>query len=167
MDDRRPDVRDAERDLDTLRDLLAASPTTQDALLPLLHQVQRQCGHVSKVAVRLIASAFNLSRAEVHGVVTFYHDFHEEPTAETVVQLCMAEACQAVGCRALAEHVRTSLGIGFHERTADGRLQLEPAYCFGNCAAGPAVRVGDRIHGRVTPARFDAVVGALGEVAIP
>jgi formate dehydrogenase subunit gamma len=162
MDDRRSPARDAERDLVTVRELLATSPISQDALLPLLHEVQRRCGHVSRDAVRLIAASFNVSRAEVHGVVTFYHDFHEEPVADTVLQLCMAEACQAVGCRELARHLHENRGIGFHDRTDDGRLQLEPAYCFGNCAAGPAVRLGDRIHGRVTPARLDALLEALG-----
>jgi formate dehydrogenase subunit gamma len=161
MDDRRSSVRDAERDEATLRAMLAASSTAQSALLPLLHQVQQEFGHISRDAIPLIASAFNLSRAEVHGVVTFYHDFHEEPTAATVVQLCMAEACQSVGCRKLAEHAQQRLGIGWHGRTDDGRLQLEPAYCFGNCAAGPAMRIGDRIHGRVTTERFDAVLDAL------
>lgn len=163
MDDRRGTARDAARDLEFIRDLLAASPATQDALLPLLHQVQRRLGHVSDDAIRLIAAALNLSRAEVQGVVSFYHDFHQLPTARHVVQLCMAEACQAVGCRELATHAKGTLGVEFHGATADGRVQLEPAYCFGNCAAGPAIRVDDRVHGRVSTERFDALVAALGD----
>lgn len=163
MDDRRGTARDAARDLDFVRELLAASPATQDALLPLLHQVQRRLGHVPDDAIRLIAGALNLSRADVQGVVSFYHDFHQHPTAEHVVQLCMAEACQSVGCRELAAHAKGRLGVEFHEATADGRVQLEPAYCFGNCAAGPTIRVGDRVHGRVDLERFDALMAALDD----
>jgi formate dehydrogenase subunit gamma len=163
MDDRRGTARDAARDLDFLCELLAASPATQDALLPLLHQVQRRLGHVPDDAIRALASGLNLSRAEVQGVVSFYHDFHQHPTADHVVQLCMAEACQAVGCRELAAHAKERLGVEFHAATADGRVQLEPAYCFGNCAAGPTIRVGDRVHGRVSTERFDAIMVSLGE----
>lgn len=163
MDDRRGTVRDAARDLDLVRDLLAASPATQDALLPLLHQVQRRLGHVPDGAIRLIASALNLSRAEVQGVVSFYHDFHQHPTAEHVVQVCMAEACQSVGCRELATHAKETLGVDFHAATSDGRVQLEPAYCFGNCAAGPTIRVNDRVHGRMSVERFDAIMASLGD----
>jgi formate dehydrogenase subunit gamma len=165
MDDRRRTARDAARDLDIVRDLVAASPATQDALLPLLHQVQRRLGFVPDDAIRLIASALNLSRAEVQGVVSFYHDFHQHPTADHVVQLCMAEACQAVGCRELAAHAKDALGVDFHAATADGRVQLEPAYCFGNCAAGPAIRVDDRVYGRVSAERFDALITALEDGA--
>jgi len=163
MDDRRGTARDAARDLDFLRELLAATPATPDALLPLLHQVQRRLGHVPDDAIRVLASGLNLSRAEVQGVVSFYHDFHQHPTADHVVQLCMAEACQAVGCRELAAHAKERLGVEFHAATADGRVQLEPAYCFGNCAAGPTIRVGDRVHGRVSTERFDALMASLGE----
>jgi formate dehydrogenase subunit gamma len=162
MDDRRGTARDAARDLDFLRELLAATPATPDALLPLLHQVQRRLGHVPDDAIRVLASGLNLSRAEVQGVVSFYHDFHQHPTADHVVQLCMAEACQAVGCRELAAHAKERLGVEFHAATADGRVQLEPAYCFGNCAAGPTIRVGDRVHGRVSTERFDALMVSLG-----
>ena len=153
--------RDTEQELDTVRNLLAQVSPEPDALLPLLQDVQARLGYIPKAAIRLIAQALNLSRAEVHGVVTFYHDFHEEPTAEHIVQLCMAEACQSVGCRSLAAHVHRTLGVGFHEPTADGRIQVDSAYCFGNCAAGPAVRVGDRIYGRVTPGSFDALMAPL------
>lgn len=153
--------RAAQQDLDTVRNLLAELAPEPDALLPLLREVQSRLGYIPKDAIRLIAQALNISRAEVHGVVTFYHDFREEPTARHVVQLCMAEACQAVGCRSLAAHAQDRLGIGLSEATADGRIQVEPAYCFGNCAAGPTIRIGDRVHGRVTPDRLDALLDAL------
>lgn len=148
-------------DLDIVRDLLATTPSGPAALLPLLREVQGQLGHIPKEAIRLIAHVLNISRAEVQGVVSFYHDFRETPTAAHVVQLCMAEACQAVGCRELARHAKAQIGVEFHEATADGRLQVEPAYCFGNCAAGPTIRVDDRVHGRVTAELFDALMAPL------
>jgi formate dehydrogenase subunit gamma len=159
MDDRNGTPQLSPGDLDIVRDLLSQAPaTTPDALLPLLHQVQARLGHVPPEAVRLLADALNLSRAEVHGVASFYHDFHLAPTADHVVQLCMAEACQSVGCRELAAHAQTTLGVDFDEATPDGRVQLKRVYCLGNCAAGPTVRVGDRVHGRVTTARLDALL---------
>lgn len=144
-----------------LDELIADLPPDAEQLLPFLHRVQARLGHVPAAAVRYAAHAFNLSRAEVHGVVTFYGDFREAPVGDTVIQLCLAEACQAVGCRSLAEHARRRLGVGLGESTADGRVHLEAVYCLGNCALGPSVRVGDEIHGRMTPARFDDVVAAL------
>lgn len=153
--------RDTDNDLETVRNLVAQVSAEPDALLPLLQDVQARLGHVPKAAIPLIAKALNLSRAEVHGVVTFYHDFHEEPTAEHVVQFCMAEACQAVGCRSLAAHAQETLGVGFHHATPDGRIQVESAYCFGNCAAGPTVRIGDRVYGRMTNESFDALMVPL------
>lgn len=139
----------------------AGSLPPQDALLPVLHAVQAQVGHISKDSIRQIADAFNLSRAEVQGVVSFYHDFRDAPTATHVVQLCMAEACQAVGCRELASHAHAKLGIGFGEATSDGAVEIQQSYCFGNCATGPTIRVDDRIHGRVSPERFDALMAPL------
>jgi NADH:ubiquinone oxidoreductase subunit E len=144
-----------------LQTLLADSPTTADHLLPALQRVQQHFGFVSPEAIRSVASAFNLSRAEVYGVVSFYHDLRESPVGEHVVQLCMAEACQAVGCRSLARHAEARLGVPLGSSTADGRIHLEAAYCFGNCALGPTVRIGDRVHGAVTAARFDALIAAL------
>lgn len=153
--------RDHDGELTIVRNLVADLSPEQDALLPLLHQVQSRLGYIPKDAIRLIAQALNLTRAEVHGVVTFYHDFHEEPTAEHVIQLCMAEACQSVGCRDLARHAADRLGVGMNEATADGVIQVESVYCFGNCAAGPTIRIDGRVHGRVTPDRFDALVAPL------
>lgn len=159
MDDRNGTPQLSPEDLDGVRDLLAQAPAgTPDALIPLLHAVQHRLGHIPPDAIRLLADALNLSRAEVHGVATFYHDFHLSPTPEHVVQLCMAEACQSVGCRELAAHAQATLGVGFDEPTPDGRVQLKRVYCLGNCAAGPSVRVGDRVHGRVTAGRLDALL---------
>lgn len=152
----------SEGELDLVRDLLVQDPApTADALIPLLQAVQHRLGHVPAEAMRLLAEALNISRAEVYGVASFYHDFHLTAPGKHVVQLCMAEACQAVGCRGLASHAHARLGVDFDEATPDGRVQLKRAYCFGNCAAGPTIRIGDQVHGRVTPERFDALMGAL------
>ena len=142
-------------------ELIAESLVGPEHLLPLLQQVQSRVGWVPPSAIRDIAHAFNLSRAEVHGVVTFYHDLRDAPVGTHVVQLCMAEACQAVGCRALAVHAQQSLRVEMGQSTADGRVHLEAAYCFGNCALGPSLRIGDRVYGGVSVDRFDELVAGL------
>lgn len=131
---------------------------TPGALLPILHAVQDTLGYVPKDAVPLIAFELNLSRAEVHGVVTFYHYFRQEQPGRQVVHLCRAEACQSVGAVALEAHAKRSLGIGFHETTQDGAITLEPVYCLGNCALGPSLMIDDKLQGRVTPQRFDQLM---------
>lgn len=145
-------------ELAVLDELFADLPPDAEQLLPFLHRVQARLGHVSPAAIRYAAHAFNLSRADVFGVVTFYGDFRAAPVGDTVIQLCMAEACQAVGCRTLADHAQQHLGVSLGESTADRRFHLEAVYCLGNCALGPAVRVGNAVHGRVTHARFDELV---------
>ncbi len=141
------------------------------ALLPIFHAVQEAVGFVPKDAVPLIAQELNLSIAEVHGVLSFYHYFRKEPGGRHVVHLCRAEACQAVGAAGLESHAKRSLGIDFHGTTADGAITLEPVYCLGNCALGPSMMIDDRLQGRVSPARFDELMsqtrsqmrGAAGE----
>jgi formate dehydrogenase subunit gamma len=128
-------------------------------LLPLMHAVQAEYGHVPREAIPLIAEGMGLSRAEVHGFIGFYHDFRCEPRGETTIQLCRAEACQAMGARTLEAHAKSTLGIGYGETTEDGRFTLEPVYCLGNCACSPSIRIGDDVHARVTPERFDKLVG--------
>ncbi|MBP9200321.1 MAG: formate dehydrogenase subunit gamma [Gemmatimonadales bacterium] len=131
------------------------------ALLPILHEIQHHLGYVPPESVPVIADALNLSRAEVHGVVTFYHDFRDHPAGRHVIKVCLAESCQAVGCEHLAAHARQRLGIELHGTTADGAVTLEPVYCLGNCALSPALLVDGEVVGRVTPARFDAIVAGL------
>lgn len=128
----------------------------EGALLPILHAIQAEYGYVPSDSVALIAERLNLSRAEVHGVLSYYHHFRKEPAGKVVVQLCRAEACQAVGADALAEHAKTALGCDFHETTIDGSVTLEPVYCLGQCACGPSMMVGERVVARVTPEKFDA-----------
>ncbi|MFN9423601.1 NAD(P)H-dependent oxidoreductase subunit E [Gemmatimonas sp.] len=152
-----PPMPDAD-ELACLDELIADLSPQADHLLPFLHRVQERLGHVSPAAMRFAAHAFNLSRADVYGVVTFYGDFRETPVGDTVVQLCMAEACQAVGARALAAHAEQRLGVPLGSSTADGTHHLEAVYCLGNCALGPSMRVKDAVHGRVTPGRFDTLL---------
>lgn len=131
------------------------------ALMPILHAVQDALGYVPKDAVPLIAERLNLSRAEVHGTLSFYHGFRKEKPGRHVVQVCRAEACQAVGATSLERHAKQSLGVDWHGTTRDGAVTLEPVYCLGNCALGPSVMVGASLCGRVTADRFDQLVADL------
>ena len=135
------------------------------ALLPVLHGVQDALGYVPDDAVPLIAYELNLSRAEVHGVITFYHYFRTHAPGRHIVRICRAEACQALGARALEAHAKKTLDIDFHGTTQDGAITLEAVYCLGNCGCGPSVLVDpDELHARVTPESFDALVGELRKV---
>ncbi|MBW8788446.1 formate dehydrogenase subunit gamma [Rhizobium leguminosarum] len=118
-------------------------------LLPILHEVQQEFGYVPQEAMPVIAEELNLSRAEVHGVVTFYHDYRDHPAGRHVLKLCRAEACQSMGGDALAERVKTLLGIDFHQTTLDGAVTLEPVYCLGLCACGPSAMLDGEVYGRV------------------
>lgn len=129
-------------------------------LLPILHAVQAALGHVPQAALPLIADALNLSRAEVHGVVSFYHDFRAEPAGRHVLKICRAEACQAMGGEAVAAATLARLGISWHGTTADGAVTVEPVYCLGLCACGPAAMLDDRPLGRVDADRLLVEVGA-------
>jgi formate dehydrogenase subunit gamma len=146
------------RQLAVVRQALDAHAGRLGALLPILHAIQAELRFVPAAAVPLVAERLNLSRAEVHGVISFYHDFRARAPAGRVIKLCRAEACQAVGAVALEAHVRRVLAIGEDGSSADGHYTLEPAYCLGNCACGPSLLVEDELHARVTPQRFDALV---------
>ena len=141
-----------------VREVAARHVARPGGLLPALHAVQDELGYVPPEAVPILAEVFNLSRAEVHGVVSFYHLFRTTPPGRKTLYLCRAEACQAMGARALEEHARERLGIGFHETTANRRFSLEPIYCLGNCACSPAVMIDDFVYGRVTPERLDTLL---------
>ena len=130
------------------------------ALLPILHGVQGALGYVPEGAVALIAQRLNLSVAEVHGVVSFYHYFRTRPVGRHVLHLCRAEACQAQGAVALEAHVKRRLGVEFHATSADGAVSLEPVYCLGNCALGPSLMLDEQLHGRVSAERFDELLAA-------
>jgi formate dehydrogenase subunit gamma len=127
-------------------------------LIPILHAVQEKVGFIPKDAVPLIARELNLSIAEVHGVVTFYHYFRQQPGGRHIVHLCRAEACQAVGAAAVEAHAKRSLGVDFHGTTRDGAITLEPVYCLGNCSLGPSIMIDHELHGRVSAQRFDELM---------
>ena len=130
------------------------------ALLEILHDLQEEAGCVPRAAIADIAQALNLSRADVLGVVTFYHDFREAPAGRVTVRVCRAEACQAVGALALIERICARRGVTLGETAIDGSVTIEPVYCLGNCALGPAVLVDGALHGRLDAARLDALIDA-------
>ena len=128
------------------------------ALLPILHGIQEELGYVPEDAVPVIANELNLTRAEVHGVVTFYHDFRSHPAGRHIVRVCQAESCQAAGSAGLTVHAKERLGIDFHQTTKDGSCSLEPVYCLGLCALSPSVMVDKEVYGRVNAQRFDEIL---------
>lgn len=140
---------------------IAAHRTRPGALLPILHDLTARLGHVPPAAIPGIAHALNLSRAEVAGVVSYYHDFRDAPPGRCVVKVCRAEACQAVGADALVAHACTRLGVAMHETRSDGAVTLEQVFCLGNCALGPSITVDGKLHGKVSPERFDRLVAQV------
>jgi formate dehydrogenase subunit gamma len=145
-----------------LSDILDEYAQVPGPLLLVLHAVQRRLGYVPQAAVPYIAERLNLSRAEVHGVLSFYHHFRRAAPGRHVIQVCRAESCQAVGAEHLARHAQQRLGIQFHETTPDGAFSLEPVYCLGNCACSPAVMIDEELFGRVSPEQFDALLAERG-----
>lgn len=136
--------------MERLDQIIASHAGREGPLLPILHDVQAEYGHVSEAAVRVIAGALNLSRADVHGVVSFYHDFHEAPEARAVIKLCRAEACQARGVEALVAGL-----------TDNPRVKVEAIYCLGLCSVGPNAMVGDKVHARLDAAKLGALMEQL------
>ena len=130
-------------------------------LLPILHALQEEFGHVPEAALPLIARELNLSRAEVYGVVTFYHDFREAPAGKHVVRICRAEACQSVGGRDIGEHARQMLGLDWHGTTPDGRVTLEPVYCLGLCSTAPSAQIDGELHGRLDRETLSALINEV------
>ncbi len=137
---------------------IGAHSARRGPLLPVLQALQETFGFVDQRAVPLVAKALNVSRADVHGVLTFYSDLRSSPPGAVVVRVCRGEACQAVGGRALAEHATRSLGVDFGQTRPDGSLTLDEVFCLGNCALGPTVTVDGHLHGRVHTAELDRLV---------
>jgi formate dehydrogenase subunit gamma len=133
------------------------------ALLPILHAVQEELGYIPEDAVPILAQELNLTRAEVHGVVTFYHDFRSHPPGRHVLKICQAESCQAAGSAVLTAFAKRRLGIDFHQTTADRACSLEPVYCLGNCALSPSVMMDKEVFGRVTEERFDEILAEASQ----
>ena len=144
-----------------VQEIIVAHRNMEGAALPILHAVQEALGHVPEAVIPVIAEALNISRAELHGVVTFYHDFGREPAGRHVLKLCRAEACQAAGGHAVEERIRQKLGIGFGETSADGRVTLDAVYCLGLCATAPSAMVDGRLVGRLDPAGADRIVAEV------
>ncbi|MCF1484278.1 MULTISPECIES: formate dehydrogenase subunit gamma [Rhizobium/Agrobacterium group] len=139
----------AEADMARVEEIIDGLKHLEGPLLPILHEIQREFGCVPDSAKPVIARALNLSRAEVHGVVSFYHDFRDHPSGRHVLKLCRAEACQSLGGEPLGETIKARLGIDWHETTADGAVTLEPVFCLGLCACAPAAMLDGELHGRL------------------
>ena len=147
---------------DEIQALIDGQLHLEGPLLPILHALQGAFGHVPQAALPLIAATLNLTQAEVHGVMSFYHDFRDLPAGRHVVRICRAEACQAMGEAAVSEAALARLGVGWHGTSANGAVTIEPVYCLGLCACGPAAMVDGKVVGRVDPARMDAILAEAG-----
>ncbi len=139
-------------------EIIARESVREGATLPILHALQGAFGYIHADAIPMIAETLNLTRAEVHGVVSFYHDFRREPAGRHMLLLCRAEACQSLGADALAEHVRRRLGVDWHDTTADGAVTLQPVFCLGLCAVGPSAMLDGAPLGRLNNARIDSAL---------
>jgi formate dehydrogenase subunit gamma len=145
-----------------IRAIIAAHLALEGPLLPILHALQEAFGHVPEAATPLLAESLNITRAEVHGVISFYHDFRERPAGRHVLKICRAEACQSVGANALAEATLKKLGLDWGGTTPDGALTVEAVYCLGLCACGPAAMIDGKVVGRVTQDRMSALLAEAG-----
>jgi formate dehydrogenase subunit gamma len=143
-------------------DIIASEAGAEGPLLPILHALQAEFGYVDRAAEPMIADALNISRAEVHGVVTFYHDFRPEPAGAHVLRLCRAEACQAAGCEALVDRAERALGTPVGTTAPGGRVTLEAVYCLGLCALAPSAMLDGRVVGRLDASRLDALITEAG-----
>lgn len=147
----------------TVRAILDANGSGPGMLLPALHAIQDALGFIPSESVTAVADAFNLSRAEVHGVISFYHDFRTAPPPRHTIRVCRAEACQSMGGDLILAHAEKTTGCREHEQSGDGRFSIEPVYCLGHCAAAPAIMIDDTPHARVTPAALDKLLENLKE----
>lgn len=147
-------------DMSAVKAIIAQRKSMPGAMLPILHGIQEEVGYIPSEAVPLIAQELNVSRAEVHGVISYYHYFRLTPPGRHIVRICRAEACQAMGGDALADHAKAALACDFHATTQDGAFTLEVVYCLGQCACGPAVMIGDDLHARVSSDKFNRLVDA-------
>lgn len=146
---------------DSAQAIIRAHSGTDGAVLPILNALQEAFGFIHEDAVPMVAEALNLTRAEVHGVVTFYHDYRREAPGRHVLKLCRAEACQSMGADALAEHAQGKLGAEWHETARDGSVTLEPVFCLGLCACAPSAMLDGRPVGRLDRARLDALLDGV------
>ncbi|MGR3803143.1 formate dehydrogenase subunit gamma [Marinibacterium profundimaris] len=141
-----------------IEEIIAEHRHLEGPMLPIFHALQEEFDHVPEAALAPIADALNLTRAEVHGVMSFYHDFRKAPPGRHVVKICRAEACQSMGSEALAARALEKAGLDWHATSPDGRVTVEPVYCLGLCACAPAAMVGDKLHARLNEARLDKIL---------
>ena len=151
-------MQDYQTQQSTVLEILDAHRTMPGSLLPIMHGIQDTLGYIPPAAVADIASSLNLSQAEVHGVISFYHYFRDTPPGKHTARICRAESCQSMNSKALENHAKQVLGIDYHETTADQAFSLEPVYCLGNCACSPSITIDDQVFGRVTPDKFDSLL---------
>ncbi|WP_283192793.1 formate dehydrogenase subunit gamma [Rhizobium sp. AN80A] len=143
---------------DQVRDIVDRLKTLEGPMLPILHEIQDVFGYVPQEALPVIAHGLNLSRAEVHGVVTFYHDYRSHPAGRHILKLCRAESCQSMGADRLAERAKAMLGIDWHGTTPDGAITLEPVFCLGLCSCSPSAMIDGEVHGRVDLADLEEII---------
>jgi len=155
-----------EWNLRSVQEIIGSLKDKPGALLPILHEIQKSEGYIPPESVPLIADALQQTRAEIHGVISFYHYFRQTPPGRNQIQICRAEACQARGARTLEAHAKETLGIDYHGTTADKEFSLDAVYCLGNCSCGPTIRVGDDIIGRVDNQKFDELVEELSAAPV-
>ena len=150
-------------DIDVARAIIASKQSMPGPLLPILHALQEEFGYIDREAEPLIADILNVTRAEVHGVITFYHDFRHAPPARHVLKLCRAEACQSTGGDKLAARAEAKIGVAFGDATADGRVSLKPVYCLGLCAVAPSAMLDGRVIGRVDEEKLDVLLAEIDQ----
>lgn len=152
---------DSVQSKERVEEILTRHQGMEGALLPILHAVQAEFGHVPQEVLPIIAKALNISRAEVHGVMSFYHDFRDKPAGRHVIKLCRAESCQAMGAETLAAQAQNLLGVDWHGTTPDAKVTLEPVFCLGLCACGPAAIIDGKLIGRLTEAKLTQIIEGL------
>jgi formate dehydrogenase subunit gamma len=143
---------------DTARSIIAHHLAQEGAALPILHALQAEFGYLPEETLPAVAEALNISRAEIYGIATFYHDFHFEPRGKHVLALCRAEACQSMGTQALAGQAKARLGVDWGETTRDGQVTLEQTFCLGLCACAPSATIDGKLVGRLTPQKLDTII---------
>lgn len=147
--------------LSNVENIIDTLKNKEGALLPILHEIQKEIGYIPSQAIERIAKKLQQTPAEIHGVISFYHQFRTAPAGEHIIQVCRAEACQARGSRELEQHAKAHLAIDYHETTSDKKFSLDSVYCLGNCATGPNIRINDELYGRVSNKKFEDILSTL------
>ncbi|TWX72669.1 formate dehydrogenase subunit gamma [Colwellia sp. C1TZA3] len=144
--------------LSNVENIIDSLKNKEGSLLPILHAIQKEVGYIAPKAIERIATKLKQTPAEIHGVISFYHQFRTTPPGKYQIKICRAEACQARGSRALEAHAKDFLAIDYHQMTSDKKFSLDSVYCLGNCATGPNIRINDELYGRISNQRFDQIL---------